>query len=260
MATLYTLAQNTSLTHALYQTIKTPLPLILKRKRAAAEKACNTFPEADLVLVYGSVALNDILGFFSDIDMLFLGDFKEKRNCLLTVMDEPVIATFHTGESFNAYLNQEVQYYGYDERSSLYYCLSHPLILKGDQSAYKQSITAEINRFFTQYSPEAFLDEFFWFYGAALEATLRKDTLTGFLKIQQAATMLLRFHLLTTKTLLRKPLPDNRGFSYLKSIKTPKSLLIFLEKAFERKKDSFDAAKKAFHEIAGDYQWYGISL
>lgn len=256
----YILAKDTSLTHAICQTSKTPLSTILKRKRAAAEKACKRFSEAELVLVYGSVALKDILGFFSDIDMLFLGDFKEKRNCLLTVMDEPIVATFHTFESFHDYLTQELRYYHYDERSSLYYCLSHPLLLKGDQSDFEQVITTEISHFFTQYSPEEFLDEFFWFYGGALEATLRKDTFTGFLKIQEAAKMLLRVYLLNTKTLLRKPLPDNRGFSYLKSVKIPESLLVFLEKAFERKEDNFDAAKKAFHEIAGDYQWYGITL
>jgi hypothetical protein len=260
MITPYTLAQNTSLTHAICQTSKTPLCDIIKRKRAAAEKACKTFFEAELVLVYGSVALNDILGFFSDIDMLFLGDFKEKRNCQLTIMDEPVIATFHTFESFTRYLTQEARYYLYDDRSSLYYCFVHPLILKGDPSLYQQYVSTEINHFFVQYTPEEFLDQFFWYYGAGLEATLRNDALTGFLKIQKAAKTLLRVHLLTTNTLLRKPLPDNRGFSYLKTIKIPENLLIFLEKAFEREEDVFDAAKKAFHEIAGDYQWYGITL
>ncbi len=259
MVTPFVLAKDVGLTQAIHITSTTPLPKILKRKRSAAKRACKNFPEAESVFVYGSVALGDILGFFSDIDMFFLGNFKEKRNFLLKVADEPIVATFHTFESFRTYLKREVRYYNFDERSSLYYCLLHPLILKGKNSfrPYQKLVNTEIDNFFSYYNSKELLNNFYWYYGAGLEATLRGDTYTGFLKIQEAAKVLLRFWLLKNKTLLRKPLPDRRGLSYLKTIRTPESLLTFCAEAFKRKDTSFTQAKKAFSEVAGSQLWYG---
>lgn len=255
----YVIAEEIGLTEAIHKTCSTPIAKILERKLSAAKRACEKFHTADLCLVYGSVAVEDIVGFFSDIDMLFIGDFEEKRNNLVKVMDEPVIATFHTIESFENFLMREVRYYGYDERSSLYYCLSTARALKnkGILDDYLHIVDSEISTFFNQYSGEDFLDEFFWQYGGGLESNARGDINTGFVKIQEAAKLLLRYWLSETYTLLRKPLPDNRGFLYLKDIEAPEMLITFLREAFERKGGVFATAREAFKEIAGDYKWYG---
>jgi hypothetical protein len=255
----YVIAEEIGLTKAVHKTCSTPISKIVERKLSAAKRACERFVDAELCLVYGSVAVEDIVGFFSDIDMLFIGDFTEKRNELVKVMDEPVIATFHTIESFEKYLMREVRYYGYDERSSLYYCLSTAVALKdeGILEEYLHLVDSEVSTFFNQYPGEEFLDKFFWQYGGGLESNVRGDINTGFVKIQEAAKLLLRYWLSKTYTLLRKPLPDNRGFLYLEDIGAPDVLVTFLREAFERKEGVFGTARKAFKEIAGDYKWYG---
>ncbi len=85
---------------------------ILRSKRRVAKEACKLIlkenPDAELVAILGSVALGDIIGWFSDIDLLAIGESLPEKEKFMVLEHEPLFIEYHRWRSFENLLTRRL--------------------------------------------------------------------------------------------------------------------------------------------------------
>lgn len=221
-----------------------PIEKIWETKRNVADKACEEIlkkdPYAEIVALLGSVAHGDIIGWFSDIDMLVIT--KEPREEEMTEIDHEVLfIEYHSWKSFKELLVERITRDEYEERSSYLFFYGKPLYLYSSAKAkkkYKRIVESGIRGLWKDYSEiDEYLDDFIWFYGSAREALRQSKPLTAIGKLQRGTIFLLRYYLVKNKILLRKPLPEERTMIQLRNSRVPKELVDFIEQLYRGRLD-----------------------
>jgi len=171
-------------------------------------------PDAELVAILGSVALGDIIAWFSDIDLLAIGESLPEKEKFMVLEHEFLFIEYHSWRSFENLLTRRIAYDEYESRSSYLFYYSDPFYLyssEGSRTWYAQILKNGLESLWEDHKEiDRYLDDFVWFYGASLEALRNGMTMTALGKLQRALTYLLQYFLVKNKILLRKPLPDER--------------------------------------------------
>lgn len=242
-----------------------PLDKILQVKREAARKACQEIlrrdRKAELVAVLGSVALGDIIGWFSDIDILVITE-RPKDEEMMEVEHQVLFIEYHSWSSFEDLIFNKITRDEFEERSSYLFFYSNPLFLhssKESKSKYEEIVSSGIRALWKDYSEiEEYLDDFVWFYGSAREAFKYGKPLTALGKLQRGTILLLRHYLIKNRILLRKPLPDERTIVQLRNSKVPQKLVDFIEELYSNKsalKSLLENARKMYMQLTKRRKW-----
>lgn len=248
------------LSHPLYPTDK-----ILEIKREVADKAVKEIlkkdPEAEIVALIGSVAHGDILGWFSDIDMLVITK-EPKDEETIEIGHEILFVEYYSWKSFEELLLDRIVRDEYEERSSYLFFYGKPRFLHSSTKAekkYSQIVKSGVKELWKDYSEiDEYLDDFVWFYGSAIEALKYDKPLTAIGKLHRGTILLLRYYLAKNRILLRKPLPDQRTMFQLRSSQIPKELVDFIEQLCERNlgiETLLRYAKEMHLQITSNRKW-----
>jgi predicted nucleotidyltransferase len=241
------------------------LDQILQVKREAAIKACNDIlkkdRKAELIAVLGSVAIGDILGWFSDIDMLVITDRSIEEE-MIEINHQVLFIEYHNWSSFEDLIKKKIVRDEFEERSSYLLFYSNPLYLyspEESRSKYEEILNSGIESLWRDYSEiEEYLDDFVWFYGSAREAFKYNKPLTALGKLQRGTILMLRHYLIKNKILLRKPLPDERTIIQLRNANVPTQLVNFIEKLYSRELDLeslLENGKKMYLQVTNKRKW-----
>lgn len=236
--------EKTSLTECISSCPARPREKILEVKRKAASRAClqilNKDSKAEIVALLGSVGRGDIIGWFSDIDMLVVTS-KPKEEELVEVDNEVVFIEHHNWASFEDLMIKKIARDEYETRSSYLSFYGNPYYLHSSgksRARYERTVRLGIKALWRDYpQTDEYLDDFVWFYGAARESLRYNQSLTAIGKLQRGTILLLRYYLIKNKILLRKPLPDERTMIQLRNSKVPKELADFIEQLYQGKSD-----------------------
>ena len=235
----YQTIEKSSLTELISSRPLQPLNQILETKRKAAREAClqslRKDPEAEIIAIVGSVANGDIIGWFSDVDLVVITR-KPRKEEMIEVGHQPLFIEYYDWVGFEDLLARRISRDEYEARSSYLFFYGNPYYLhsfREGRARYERTVTLGIQALWNDYSKiEEYLDDFVWFYGSAKEALRRNQTLTAMGKLQRGATLLLRYYLIKNKILLRKPLPDERTIIQLRNSEVPKELVDFTEQLY----------------------------
>ena len=221
-----------------------PTEKILEDKRRTASKACEDIlkedPEPEIVAVIGSVAHGDIIGWFSDIDVLVITE-KPREEEMVIVDHDVLFVEYHSWESLEELLVKNTSRDEYEDRSSYLFFYGNPRFLHSSEEAekrYRRIVKLGIEALWKHYSEtDEYLDDFIWFYGSAEEALRHNKALTAKGKLQRGTILLLRYYLIRNRILLRKPLPDQRTIIQLQNSRVPRELVDFVEQLYRAELD-----------------------
>jgi predicted nucleotidyltransferase len=244
--------EKVGLTRCVSSTPLQPREKILEVKRQAADKACSEILRKDskveIVALLGSVANGDIIGWFSDIDLIAITD-KPKNEEMIEVDHQVLFIEYHNWASFKDLMVRKISREEYEVRSSYLFFYGNPRFLYASaksRTKYEEIVTQGIQRLWKDHAQiDKYLDDFVWFYGTAREASRYDQPLTALGKLQRGTTLLLRYYLVKNKILLRKPLPDDRTITQLRSSPVPKELVNFIEQLYQGKLNIDTLLKKA---------------
>lgn len=242
-----------------------PMEKILEIKRNAANKACSQILKNDsktkAVALIGSVAHRDIIGWFSDIDMLVITS-KPKKDEMVEIDHQVLFIECHNWRSFKDLITRKIARDEYEDRSSYLFFYGHPQFLhfSGKSNAkYEEIMKSGVEKLWYDYSQiDEYLDDFIWFYGSAKEALKHNQPLTAIGKLQRGTVLLLRYYLIKNKILLRKPLPDERTIIQLRNSKVPKELVDFVEEFYQGESDvdtMFQKGRKMYLQATNRRKW-----
>jgi len=257
--------RETSLTECISSYPLQPLERILDVKRRAASKACSEIlgknPEAEIVALIGSVARGDILGWFSDIDMLTITSNPREEEMMI-VDHQPLFVEYHNWASFEDLMVKKIARDEYEDRSSYLSFYGNPHYLHSSEESrakYDAIVRLGIEALWRDHSEiDEYLDDFVWFYGAAREALRYNLPLTSMGKLQRGTVLLLRYFLIKNKVLLRKPLPDERTMIQLRNSQVPKELVDFVEQLYRGRLDIdtlLDKGRKMYLQVTNGRKW-----
>jgi predicted nucleotidyltransferase len=242
-----------------------PIGKILETKRKAANKTGREIlkrdPEVDIAALIGSVAHGDIIGWFSDIDMLVIT--KEPRGEeMLEVDHEVLFIEYYSWKGFEELLTKRIARDEYEERSSCLFFYGKPRYLHSSGKAekkYNGIVELRTEALWKDYSEiDEYLDDFIRFYGSAKEASRQSRPLTAIGKLQRGTVLLLRYYLIKYKILLRKPFPDDRTFVQLRKSQVPEKLVEFIEEMYKANLDittMLRHARKMYLQITHRRKW-----
>lgn len=221
-----------------------PTEKILEAKRRTASRACEDVlkedPEPEIVAVVGSVAHGDIIGWFSDIDLLVITE-KPREERMVIVDRDVLFVEYHSWESLEELLVKNISRDEYEDRSSYLFFYGNPRFLHSSEEAekrYGRIVKLGIEALWKDYSEtDEYLDDFIWFYGSAREALRRNKPLTAIGKLQRGTILLLRYYLIRSRILLRKPLPDQRTIIQLQNSHVPGELVDFVGQLYRAELD-----------------------
>jgi len=259
-----------SLTEFISSAALPPLEKILEIKRKAASKACSQIlkrdSEAEIVALLGSVARGDITGWFSDIDLLVITS-EHKEGEMTSVYHQPLFIEYQNWASFEDKMVKRIARDEYEDRSSYlsFYGNPHYLHSSGKSRAkYEHIVRLGIEALWRDHSKiDEYLDDFVWFYGGAIEALRYNQPLTAIGKLQRGTTLLLRYHLIKNKILLRKPLPDERTMTQLRNSPVPKELVDLTEQLYKGESDIhtlLQRARQVYLKITDRRRWFNIPV
>lgn len=242
-----------------------PLEKILEIKRGVACKTCKQIlkedPEVEIVALLGSVAHGDIIGWFSDIDMLAITK-EPKEEEMIEVDHEALFVEYHSWKSLEELLVERIRRDEYEERSSYLFFYGRPRYLHSSAKAekkYNSIVELGIKALWKDYSDiSEYLDDFIWFYGSVSEALKHGKPLTAKGKLQRGSALLLRHYLVKNRILLRKPLPDERTMVQLRRSQVPRKLVDFIEQLYERELDistMLQHAKEMYLQTTNKRKW-----
>jgi len=257
--------KNTGLAECISSYPSQPIGKILEIKRKAANKTGREIlkrdPEADVIALIGSVAHGDIIGWFSDIDLLVIT--KEPREEEMLKADHEVLfIEYYSWKGFEELLTKRIARDDYEERSSYLFFYGKPRYLHSSGKAekkYNEVVELGTEALWKDYSEiDEYLDDFIWFYGSAQEASRQRRPLTAIGKLQRGTVLLLRYYLIKNKILLRKPFPDDRTFVQLRKSQVPEKLVEFIEEMYKANLDiatMLRHARKMYLQITHRRKW-----
>jgi predicted nucleotidyltransferase len=242
-----------------------PMEKILEVKRKAATKVCSQILERDskveIITLLGSVAHGDIIGWFSDIDMLVITN-EPKKDEMIEVDHQVLFIEYPNWKSFEDLIVKKIARDEYEDRSSYLFFYGNPHYLHSSEKGrvkYSQIIKLGIEALWKDYSEiNEYLDDFVWFYGSAKEALKYNQLLTAMGKLQHGIILLLRYYLIKNKILLRKPLPDQRTIIQLRNSPVPKKLINFVETFYQAKLDmdtTLQLGKEMYLQVTNERKW-----
>jgi predicted nucleotidyltransferase len=242
-----------------------PIEKILEVKRKAAEKACSEIlkrdSEAEIVALLGSVAHGDIVGWFSDVDILVITS-KPREDEMVGVDHEVVFIEYHSWASFRDLVVKRIARDEYESRSSYLFFYGNPHYLHSSEKSrakYERMVRLGIEALWRDHSQiDEYLDDFIWFYGAAKEALRYNQPLTAMGKLQRGTVLLLRYYLIKNKILLRKPLPDERTMIQLRNSPVPRELVDFIEQLHLGKSDvetMLQRGREMYLQVTNGRRW-----
>lgn len=262
--------EKTSLTKYMSLCPLQPIEKILRTKRKVTDKICSQILKEDskveVVALLGSVARGDIIGWFSDIDILVITG-KPRETEMIIADHEPLFIERYNWSSFEDLIVKKVAQDEYEERSSYLSFYGNPKYLhstKKSRAKYKQIIKEGIEALWREYSQiDKYLDDFVWFYGSAKEAIRYNLPLTAIRKLQRATLLLLRYYLIKNKILLRKPMPDQRTITQLRNSPVPTELVDFLEQMYQGNLDIetlLQRSRKVYLKLTDGRRWFNIKV
>jgi len=238
---------------------------ILEVKRCVASKACSQVlkrdADAEIVALLGSVARGDITGWFSDIDMLVVTG-KPREEEMVVVDHHVLFIEYHDWASLEELVVRRIAWDEYEVRSSYLSFYGSPYYLHGPEKSrarYEEIMKLGVEALWRDHSQtDEYLDDFVYFYGAAVEALRYDQPLTAIGKLHRGAILLLRYYLIKNRILLRKPLPDERTMIKLRHSQVPTELVDFLEQMY-RGRLSIDAllqrGKEVYLQVLKGRKW-----
>jgi predicted nucleotidyltransferase len=243
-----------------------PKKKILEVKRKAADKTCAQIlkknPETEIVALLGSVAYGDIIGWFSDVDMIVITG-RLKKEEMVELDHQVLFIEYHNWVSFEDLIFKKIAREEYESRSSYLFFYGNPRFLHfsaKSKAKYERIVRLGIERLWRDHSSKIgeYLDDFVWFYGTAEEALRYGQRLTAKGKLQRGTTLLLRYYLIKNRILLRKPLPDDRTITQLRNSSVPKELVDFIEQLYQGKSNInalLKQAKEMYLQITNNRKW-----
>jgi len=253
------------LTECISSSALQPLEKILRVKREVAQRACSQIlrkdPKTEIIALLGSVAHGDIMGWFSDIDMLVITS-KPRKDEMVELAHEVLFIEYHNWASLEDLIVNKIKRDEYEERSCYLYFYGNPSYLYStakSRTKYKRIIRLGVEALWRDHSKiEEYLDDFIWFYGSAKEALRYNQPFTAIGKLQRGTVLLLRHYLIKNKILLRKPLPDDRTIVQLRNSHVPRELLGFIEKLYKERADIdtlMQLGKEMYSQVTNRRKW-----